>query len=157
MPEIENTREPRELTVVQKFWDGGANIKNLSPAVQKVEVDKETEEAEEAMTPAPKVFTAPESVDSSTSPPTGEPPSPASPVPPLPTHTTDQSGADTGSGKDSDANEDEPQTPTETKSDPDDSSPDSSTEEKSGGSSEPPAPKLPPTVASPPVAPTTPK
>jgi len=157
MPEIENPREPRELTLVQKFWDGGQGIKNYAPNVQRVEDEpaaEEVAEAEEAMTPAPKDSSAPESATSEGTPPPVAPPRSESPVPPLPSHTTDQSVADRVSGKDSDESVVEPQTEKETTSGTDDSSPSSSTP-TSPGSSTPPAPVKPPTVAPPPVAPTT--
>ena len=152
MPDIS---EPRELTPVQKFWGGGKGFKDLSPHIEKIDAE-EVAEAEEAMTPAPKDFSAPASAASVELPP------PTAPVrsetPALPAATTEQqensSGADSGCGKPSGSREDEPSTSSQTKPAPESSS-SSSSSETSPGKSTPPAAVKPPIVVSPPADPTT--
>jgi hypothetical protein len=150
-------RPARELTPMQMFWKSEPSAKDFTVNVMPSDADEkvEAEEVEEAITPAPKASTAPESVISAES----QPPSAPAKSETLATHVAvDPTAflvAVSESGKVNVASEDEPETEKETKPVPDSSSQSSSTE-TSPGSSTPPASVSPPPVASPPVAPTIP-
>ena len=144
----QESSEPRELTPVQNFWSGGGNgFKDLSVHLVPVdaeETDEEVAEAEEAMTPAPKVSPVPESATSGESPPPTAPP--ASVTPALPANVSPTEALEAAvkeSGKANELNEDEPQTSSPQSPSPDSSSP-SSSSPTSPGKNAPPAPASPP-------------
>ncbi len=137
--------EPRELTPVQKFWDGSNGFKDMSPHVQKVGVVEEVpmaglaegpsdaelaqveaDEAEAALTPAPKDESVLESADSQASIESIAPERLETPVPQpdaTPTTETESEDAETESGKASEPSEVEPPSQPTTKPSPATSSP----------------------------------
>lgn len=136
--------EPRTLTPVQMMWDGSQGIKDFGPRIERV-TEEEVLEAEEAMTPAPKVSSALESADSKDSPPLGAQQKSETPALPETTIPTEEnSGADKESGKDSDSNADEPPKQSKTQPSPAPSLPSSSSPTSPGGQT-PPVPAKPPT------------
>lgn len=157
--------EPRELTVVQKFWDGNQSTTRDFRA-NIVKIEDEAKEVEETITPAPKDESAQGSADSqpegSTVIPTGEPATqPQSSVTPVLTDgltpTEKLEAAVAASGSDSNSSEDEPPLPLKVVPTPsDESSSQSSSSETSPGKSEPPV-AAPPPPAAPSLPPTPPQ
>lgn len=103
--------QPRELTPIQKFWDGSQGMKDYGPRIQKIEEDVE---AEEVLTPAPKDLSVLESVDSKESPPNDAQTASERPVPPETMTPTKEpnSDADKENGKRSESNAPAPPIPT---------------------------------------------
>jgi hypothetical protein len=146
-------REPRELTPIQKFWDGKSQgVRDFSPHVQRVD---DFVEAEEAITPVPKAESARGSADSSEVVSTGTPISPTSPTVQENPAQTDEltpteklEAAVAANGKGSEPSEAAPPMPTTTTPQ-DESSSQSSSSATSPGSNTPPVVGSPPPVLPP--------
>lgn len=136
-------QEPRELTPIQKFWDGRDGVKDFGPRVVHVS-SEERIEAEVALTPAPKDEFAAAFADSSDSLLPVLQPESETPVQHELSPTEKLEAAVKESGKDNDENEDEPTTAPPMTPSPAPSSPSSSTETSPGKST-------PPVVAKPPT------
>lgn len=150
------SEEPRELTPVQMFWDGRDGVKDFGPRV--VHVSKEeNDEAEAALTPAPKDESVAEFVDSWVSQPHAAPPASETPARPDELTPTEKlEAAVKESGKDSESSADAPTTTPPATPPPVPSSP-SSSSATSPGKSTPPVVAKPPSGESSPAEQTTQK